>query len=300
MDIIVNLNKPEGITSQEATTEVKKMLRAKKAGHTGTLDPMATGVLLVCINRATRLASYFFSLDKEYHAIMKLGEVTDTQDSTGTVIRKVEILDIDEKAIEDALAFFKGRILQKPPMFSALKYKGRALYKYARKGQEIKRDYREVTIYNIELLGIDLPFVTFKVSCSKGTYIRTLCNDIGERIGVGAHLFSLKRTAIGPFSINDGLSLDNLIETARKGLEGRGIYEMDDAILWMPWLTINGGLVKGVKNGVPLKIEQIQGLTEDMEVSPGIRIKSPDGELLAIGSFLKEKRMIRMDVVFGA
>ncbi len=300
MDIIVNLNKPEGITSQEATTEVKKILRAKKAGHTGTLDPMATGVLLVCINRATRVASYFFSLDKEYHAIMKLGEVTDTQDSTGTVIRKVEILDIDEKAIEDALAFFKGRILQKPPMFSALKYKGRALYKYARKGEEIKRDYREVTIYNIELLGIDLPFVTFKVACSKGTYIRTLCNDIGERIGVGAHLFSLKRTAIGPFSINDGLSLDELTETARKGLKGRGIYEMDDALLWMPLLTINGGLVKSVKNGVPLKIEQIQGLIEDMKVSPGIRIKSPDGELLAIGSFFKEKRMIRMDVVFGA
>lgn len=299
MDLIVNLNKPEGITSQDATTKVKKIFRAKKAGHTGTLDPMATGVLLVCINRATRLASYFFSLDKEYHVIMKLGEVTDTQDSTGTVIKKTEVPDFEGKAIEDALASFKGRILQKPPMFSALKHRGRALYEYAREGQEIQRENREVTIYNIELLEIDLPFVTFKVVCSKGTYIRALCNDIGERLGVGAHLFNLKRTAIGTFSINDSLSLDKLADAYRLNIEGRGIYKMDDAVSWMPQLTINGDLVKNVKNGVPLKIERIHTLTEDMKVSPGIRIKSYDEELLAIGSFSKPKGIIRMDVVFG-
>ncbi len=299
MDLIVNLNKPEGITSQEATSEVKRILKARKAGHTGTLDPIATGVLLVCINRATRLASYFFSLDKEYSAIMKLGEATDTQDSTGAIIKRTEGFEIDRTTIEKTLMSFKGRIRQRPPMFSALKYKGRALYKYARKGQDIQREDREVTIYNIELLRIDLPLVTFKVVCSKGTYIRTLCNDIGERLGVGAHLFGLQRTAIGVFNIKESLNLDELSHAYQRGLEGRGIYKMDDAVSWMPQLTIKGELVKSVKNGIPIRIERLSDLTDEMKTSNGIRIKSPEGELLAIGSFLRPKRMIRMDVVFG-
>jgi tRNA pseudouridine55 synthase len=299
MDLIINLNKTEGLTSQEATTEVKRILKARKAGHTGTLDPMATGVLLVCTNRATRLASYFSSLDKEYTAVMKLGETTDTQDSTGRTIKKTKFSDIERSKIEDLLISFKGRVRQIPPMFSALKHKGKPLYKYARRGEEVQRDCREVNIYDIELLDIDLPFVTFRVVCSKGTYIRTLCNDIGEQLGVGAHLYRLIRTAIGPFSIKDSISIDTLTEAYKTGLESRGIYRMDEALSWMPDLTISDDLVRSVKNGVPLRMDQVSPFTEDMKSSDGIRIKSPDGRLLAIGSFFKPKRIIRMDVVFG-
>jgi len=299
MDLVINLNKTEGLTSQEATTEVKRILKARKAGHTGTLDPMATGVLLVCTNRATRLASYFSSLDKEYTAVMKLGETTDTQDSTGRILKKIEVPHMERSRIEDVLMSFKGRIRQKPPMFSALKHKGRPLYKYARRGEEIERDYREVDVYNIELLNIDLPCVTFRVACSKGTYIRTLCNDIGERLGVGAHLSGLVRTAIGAFRIEDSITPDELAEAVESGQETKGIYSMDEALSWMPDLTIGGDLVRSVKNGVPLRNHQIPSLTEDMKRAKGIRIKSPDGRLLAIGSFFKPKSIIRMDVVFG-
>lgn len=299
MDLIINLNKPDGMTSQEATSKVKWILRAKRAGHTGTLDPMATGVLLVCINRATRLASYFSSLDKEYHAVMKLGEVTDTQDSTGTVIKKTDVFDITKETIEDVLNTFKGKVLQKPPMFSALKYKGKALYEYARMGKEVERQQREVTIHDIRLLNIDLPFVTFDVVCSKGTYIRTLCNDIGERLGVGGHLSGLRRTTIGTFSINDSITFDELNDAYKRGLEGKGIYKMDDALSFMPQLIISDEQVRGVSNGAPLRISDISGFTNDMKSSDGIRLKSRDGRLLAIGSFSESKGLIRMDVVFG-
>jgi len=294
-DLVININKPAGLTSHEVTARVKRLFRARKAGHTGTLDPMATGVLLICINRATRLARYLSSLDKEYEAVMKLGEVTETQDSTGEVIKKTEISHIERARIEEVIASFRGRILQRPPMFSALKYKGRPLYKYARKGEEVQRDYREVTIHGIEVLDIDLPLVRFRVLCSKGTYIRTLCNDIGERLGVGAHLYRLKRTAIGPFTIKESVEIEGIGDA----LPGRGIYKMDEALSWMPALIISDDLVGSVKNGTPLRIEQVPWVTEEMKSSDGIRIRSSDGILLAIGSFFRPKRIIRMDVVFG-
>ncbi|GAB4537755.1 MAG: tRNA pseudouridine(55) synthase TruB [Thermodesulfovibrionia bacterium] len=299
MELIINLNKPDKMTSQEAVSKVKWILRISKAGHAGTLDPMATGVLLICIDRATRLASYFSSLNKEYHAIMKLGETTDTQDATGVVIKRIEVSGISKEKIEEVVKTFRGRLLQRPPMFSALKHKGRALYEYARRGEEIERDYREVTIYDIRLLNIELPFVRFDVVCSKGTYIRTLCNDIGERLGVGAHLFGLKRTAIGPFTINDSITLDGLSEAYKMGLEGKGIYRMDDALSFMPQLILNDRQVRSVSNGAPLRVNDIHGLSDDMKVSEGIRLKSPDGRLIAIGSFLESKGLIKMDVVFG-
>jgi|Deesub1362A_J573_1020465.scaffolds.fasta_scaffold00939_11 tRNA pseudouridine55 synthase len=295
-DLVINIDKPEGLTSHEATTKVKRLLRAKKAGHTGTLDPMATGVLLVCINRATRLARYLSSLDKEYEAVMKLGEVTDTQDSAGEVIKKTDPSYIEKTEIERVITSFRGRILQRPPMFSALKYRGRPLYKYARRGEEVQRDCREVTIHRIELLDIDLPLVRFRVLCSKGTYIRTLCHDIGERLGVGAHLYRLKRTAIGPFTIKESVGIDEIGDLP----EGRGIYRMDEALSWMPALTVGDELVRAVRHGTPLRIEQVPSLTEEMKLSDGIRIRSSDGVLLAIGSFFRPKRMIRMDVVFGS
>jgi tRNA pseudouridine55 synthase len=296
MNLIIALNKPKDITSQDAVTKAKKMLRVKKAGHTGTLDPMATGLLIVCTNRATRIASYFSGLDKEYTAVMKLGETTDTQDAYGRIISKTDEVEINGTVIKDALESFKGLILQMPPMHSALKYEGQPLYRLARKGIEVERKLREVTIYNISLMNIDSPYVTFHVACSKGTYIRTLCDDIGRKLGVGAHLFELERTAIGPFHIEDSLSFDELksVDMNKAGI--KGIYTMDEALSWIPELTIDDATLQAVKHGNPIRIADLPDAYSKTE---GIRIKTADGALHAIGSCSDEKNIIKMDVVFG-
>jgi tRNA pseudouridine55 synthase len=296
MDLIIALNKPKDITSQDAVTKVKKILKIKKAGHTGTLDPMATGLLLVCINKATRLASYFCNLDKEYRAVMKLGETTDTQDAYGKIIAKSDKIEINNTIIEKTLILFKGRISQQPPMYSALKHEGQPLYKLARKGIEVDRKQREVSIYDIDLLNINSPYVTFRVACSKGTYIRTLCDDIGKKLGVGAHLFELERTAIGSFRIANSLTIEELISINEP--DGKGVYTMDKALSWMPELKINEATIKGVRHGNPVKINRTLEISDDFNTAEGIRIKSPDGELLAVGSFSDEKDLIKMDVVF--
>lgn len=299
MDIIISLNKPKDITSQDAVTKVKRILKAKKAGHTGTLDPMATGLLLICINRATRLASYFLNLDKEYRAVMKLGEATDTQDAYGKVISKTDVIEIDKTVIKETLKSFKGNILQHPPMFSALKHEGEPLYKLARQGIEIERKSREVSIYDIELLNINMPYVTFRAACSKGTYIRTLCDDIGKKLGIGAHLFELERTKIGTFRIENSLSIEEMKSLKINEPDSKGVYGMDEALSWMPELKIDEEMVKAVKHGNPLKMTEELVFSAVMKTAPGIRIKSPDGSLLAIGSYSAEKNIVKMNVVFG-
>jgi tRNA pseudouridine55 synthase len=299
MDLIVSLNKPKDITSQDAVTKVKRILRARKAGHTGTLDPIATGLLLICINRATRLASYFSSLDKEYKTVMKLGEASDTQDAYGKVISRCDDINIDQRLIEDICESFEGPILQMPPMFSAIKHKGKPLYKLARKGVQIKRKPREVMIHKIKVLKIAPPLITFSAVCSKGTYIRTLCHDIGEKLGTGAHLHELERTAIGPFNVKDSLTREELLTLDKDSPAGKGFYSIDEALSWMPELAVNSSLLRNVRNGIPLTISQCNGFSDEMKTSDGIRIKSPDSEVLAIGSYNEQKNCIKMDVVFA-
>jgi tRNA pseudouridine55 synthase len=298
MDIIISLNKPKGITSHDAVTKVKRILNIKKAGHTGTLDPMATGLLLVCVNKATRLASYFTDLDKDYRAVMKLGESTDTQDAQGTVITSSDKVDFDESTLREAFKAFEGRILQQPPMFSALKHKGKALYKYARKGIEIERKLREITIYSIELLKINIPYVEFRVRCSKGTYIRTLCYDIGRKLGTEAHMCELERTAIGSFSLNESLSPNDLREAAERAQLNKGIYTLNEALYWLPEFRIRAEQIKEVIHGNPLTLNDSE-LSEEYKKGTGIRITSSDGALLAIGSYLPPLNKIKMTMVFA-
>jgi tRNA pseudouridine55 synthase len=298
MDCIINLNKPRDISSHDAVSKVKKILKAKKAGHAGTLDPLATGVLIVCVNRATRLASYFSGQDKEYRAVMKLGETTDTQDAYGTILEKRAIADIDEGNIRNVLLSLKGTLLQEPPMFSALKHKGTPLYKLARKGIDVERKTREITVHEIELIDIDLPYVTFRTVCSTGTYIRTLCNDIGNKLGTGAHLFGLERSAVGQFHINDSLTIEELAAHNER-FDVKGVYTMDGALAWMPELRIHESLVSSIKNGAPITPSQCDLSSEELKNATGIRIKSPDNELLAVGGYTPEKDVIRMKVVFA-
>ncbi len=297
MDIIINLNKPKDITSQDAVTKVKRILKVKKAGHTGTLDPMATGLMLICLNKATRIASYFSGMDKEYNAVMKLGETTDTQDAYGQIIETCDKVDVDNALIEEALKSFTGPILQLPPMFSALKHKGKPLYKLARQGIEVERKAREVNIYNIDLLDISLPYVTFKTRCSKGTYIRTLCNDIGQKLGTGAHLSALERTSAGKYIIEDSLTLEDLQAISDGNEITRGIYSMDEALSWMPEFTIKEALIKSVMHGNAIKLNNTK-LADTLREAPSIRVKSPDGDLLAIGRHEEVTNILKMDMVF--
>ncbi len=295
MDIIINLNKPKDITSQDGVTKVKKILRAKKAGHAGTLDPMATGVLLVFLNRATRLVSFFSSLDKEYKAVMKLGESTDTQDAYGKIIEICDDISVERNQVESVLKSFSGKTLQEPPMFSALKHKGKPLYKLARKGIEIERKLREINISLIEMLDFDLPYVTFRARCSKGTYIRTLCHDMGKKLGTGAHLFELERTAIGNFHISDSISPDKLHDVIRGESEEKSIYTMSDALSWLPDLIVDDSRSGAVRHGNPI---EVNNLSDELKAAEAIKIKSQDNKLLSIGKYVPDKDVIKMDIVF--
>ncbi|MBI5187564.1 MAG: tRNA pseudouridine(55) synthase TruB [Nitrospirae bacterium] len=212
MDIVINLNKPKDISSQQAVTKVKQLFGAKKAGHAGTLDPFATGVLIVCLNKATKVARFLSDLDKEYIARLKLGERTDTYDLTGRVIEKADMVTsrLKESDIYEVLNDFKGCIKQIPPMYSAIKIGGQPLYKLARRGIEIERPDRTINIYDIALISFDQPYLDIKISCSKGTYIRTLCNDIGKALGVGAYIVALERTRVGSFRIEDSAILEEV------------------------------------------------------------------------------------------
>ncbi|MBR8312059.1 tRNA pseudouridine(55) synthase TruB [Burkholderia dolosa] len=209
LDGVLLLDKPVGLSSNDALIRAKRLLLAKKAGHTGTLDPLASGLLPLCFGEATKFSQDLLDADKTYEATMRLGVRTATGDAEGEVLdtRRVEC---DRAAVEAALARFTGEIVQVPPMYSALKRDGKPLYEYARAGQTVEREGRTVTIHALDLLACTLPDVTFRVTCSKGTYVRTLAEDIGEALGCGAHLTMLRRTGVGALTLEHAVTLDAL------------------------------------------------------------------------------------------
>jgi tRNA pseudouridine55 synthase len=212
LDGVLLLDKPAGLSSTQALQRARRVLDAAKAGHTGTLDPFATGLLVCCMGRATKLSATMLEADKSYHAMLQFGEETDSGDLTGNVIaRAPEVgLLIDETTLREALSRFCGTIMQVPPMYSALKRGGKPLYEYARAGIELEREARQVVISCLELLSWHGTQAEIRVTCSKGTYIRTLAQDIGRALGCYAHLVALQRTRVGPFSLDRAVTLDTL------------------------------------------------------------------------------------------
>ncbi len=208
MGEIILIDKRENWTSFDVVNKIRHLIKVKKVGHAGTLDPMATGLLIVCTGKKTKQISQFQNLNKVYSGIFKLGEVTDTFDSAGKVIETGSLEEISEEKILKTKEKFIGEILQTPPMYSAKKVKGKALYKYARKGIEVKREPVRVRIFDFEIVKVDLPEVHFKVTSSKGFYVRALANDFGRELGCGAHLSGLRREAIGDYSVEEALSID--------------------------------------------------------------------------------------------
>ena len=272
MHAIINLNKPPGITSRQAVTKVQRLLGAKKAGHAGTLDPQATGVLLICLNEATKVTRFLLNMDKQYKARVKLGERTDTYDAGGKVIEKKDISFLSETDLFDTVQKFKGLIQQKPPMYSAVKIEGKTLYKLARKGIEIDRPDRTVHIYDIAITSIDLPYFEVTISCSKGTYIRSLCDDIGISLGTGAHMTALERTAVGFFNIRNSFSFDDLLTA------GAQFYSIDQALDNLPEIVLDDSAYRKARNGVKVFLESISPHNGEF-----VRMKDPGGKLFAIG-----------------
>ena len=218
-DGVLLVDKPAGPTSHDVVDRVRRHFGFKKVGHCGTLDPAATGLLILVLERATKLQDRLMSDDKTYEGTMLLGVSTDSQDADGKVIAEKPVPPLTADDIESAFARFRGDIQQVPPMVSALKHQGTPLYKLARKGKTVEREPRLIHIYDLRSLALELPRIQFRVSCTKGTYVRTLCADIGDALGCGAHLFELRRTRSGKFDVKDAHSMDEILQRTREQLK---------------------------------------------------------------------------------
>lgn len=220
LDGVLLIDKPSGMTSHDVVDRLRRKLHIKKVGHAGTLDPNATGLLVMLIGKATKVSQYIMSLDKEYEGVVKLGEETNTYDCDGEITLTAPVPgDLNKEAIEEIFRGFVGDQYQMPPMFSAKKVNGVPLYKHARKGNEIERDARFIRIVRMDVLSVELPEISFRVHCSKGTYVRTIAHDIGQKIGCGAHLSALRRTASDRFSIKDALTLEKFEALSLPGIK---------------------------------------------------------------------------------
>jgi tRNA pseudouridine55 synthase len=217
---ILLLDKPAGITSNDALQRIKRLYRAARAGHTGSLDKPATGMLPLCLGEATKISSYLLNADKTYVAVAKLGEVTSTADAEGEILETRQVPEFNQQQLEKVIAQFVGDIEQVPPMYSALKVDGQRLYKLAYQGLEVERKPRPVTIHQVDLLHFDKDSFAIQVRCSKGTYIRTLVEDIGQALGCGAHVSSLRRLSTGPFNEAQMVSMETIEDLAKEGEEG--------------------------------------------------------------------------------
>ena len=223
MNGIVIVDKPQGWTSQDVTARLRRVFNTRRIGHGGTLDPMATGVLPVFVGRATRGVEFFEHAEKVYETVLRPGITTDTEDITGTVLTHCEV-SVSEAEVEAVLPQFRGQILQVPPMYSALKVNGQKLYDLARKGKEVERQPRPITIHELTLLKVDADGIHLRVRCSKGTYIRTLCKDIGQALGCGGCMAALRRVQAGEYTIEEAVPLETLLEKTLQGFRMEGIF----------------------------------------------------------------------------
>lgn len=259
---VILLDKPTGISSNDALQKVKRIFFAEKAGHTGALDPLATGMLPICLGEATKFSQFLLDSDKRYRVIAKLGERTDTSDSDGEVV-ETRPVDVNLEKLEACIDTFRGESDQVPSMFSALKYQGKPLYEYARKGIEVPRESRKITVYEIVLHRFEGDEVEMEVHCSKGTYIRTIVDDLGEMLGCGAHVTMLRRTGVAKYpyekmvtieQLNELLEQAHRDEVAPKELLDPLLLPMDTAVEDLPEVNLNAELTNLVQHGMPVQV----------------------------------------------
>ena len=299
MDGILNVSKPSGPTSHDVVQRIRGAAHTKRVGHAGTLDPIATGVLIICLGNATRIVEYLMDWRKCYRATAVFGAETDTEDATGEIIREADCSHLTREALEAVLPRFVGEILQTPPMVSAVHHEGQRLYELARAGKVVERAPRPVEIYSLSLVDFTpggRPSATLDVECSKGTYIRTLCADIGKTLDCGAYMSALTRTAVGRFKVEDALSL----EAIEQGPIEEFLISIDEALANMPEVHISEEDEHRIANGVMLPVEALSR-AELPQIGNPVRIKSPSG-LVAIGRLclVQGRVMLKPDKVFGS
>ncbi|MEE3467456.1 MAG: tRNA pseudouridine(55) synthase TruB [Eubacterium sp.] len=273
-DGIINVNKEKGFTSHDVVAKLRGILHIKKIGHTGTLDPDATGVLPICVGRATKVCELLTDHDKTYEAVVALGITTDTLDTTGEVLSRRPV-EVTRERLEEVLTHFRGEIRQVPPMYSAIKINGKKLYEYAREGKEVERKERVVTIHELTLLDAELdaqskthdeaaecPTFTIRVTCSKGTYIRTLCDDIGRELGCGAAMASLVRTAVGRFVIDEAMTLAEIEQHVADGDIDTRMLPLESVFADCPACQVTEDAMKLLRNGNPLAREVLTPMAQ--------------------------------------
>ncbi len=275
------IDKESGITSHGVVEQVRRILRSQRVGHTGTLDPQATGLLILCVGKATKITRFLNEEPKVYRADCHLGVATDSLDMTGEVLERREV-QVEDEGIRNAFQAVRGKFEQMPPMVSALKHRGKPLYTYARAGIEVERKPRPVEIFDLVVEGIERQGevkVAFTVRCSRGTYIRSLCDELGTQLGCGGAMGALRRLGAGRFSVDEAVTLDRLKEM---GSEDLPLLDLGEALADLPALKVNARALRAVTNGLPLKPVMVAGRLELPEVGEFVRVLSPEGKLLAV------------------
>ena len=296
-DGIINLNKPRGPTSHDVVSRVRALTGMRQVGHAGTLDPLATGVLLVCVGRATRLAEYLVQGRKTYRAGVRLGVATDTYDADGQVVAEAPV-QVERAEVEGALAGFRGQTVQMPPAYSALKHAGTPLHKLARRGIEVPRATRQIEVFSLTLTSWEPPECVLEVTCSPGTYVRVLAHDLGQLLGCGAHLSSLTRLASGGFRLEDAVGLEELERGAAEGCWRTWLQPMDAALARFPALHLDAAAAQRLCRGqrVDVPDSPLAPVVDGQEVLA--RAYGPTGVFLAVVTYEPQSGMWRPRKVF--
>ena len=279
---VLNINKPEGITSFDVVDGIKRVAKVKKIGHTGTLDPDASGVLLICLGQATKIVPFLMETTKEYRATLRLGITTDTLDASGTVLERTEGFDFSQEQIREVMDSFVGEIEQIPPMFSALRHQGKRLYELAREGIEVERKAREIQIYHLTMQHYAPPYLTFDVSCSKGTYIRSLCADIGQKLGVGGHMSSLQRLRVGEMTIEQATPFEAITRETISEILATRLHSLDDVLQFLPVVQIAPEAERKVYHGISLLPRDVVKCPENFRKGDLFRGHDMNSHLLGI------------------
>ncbi len=287
---MINVYKEKGFTSHDVVAKLRGICKQKKVGHTGTLDPDAVGVLPVCLGCATRLCDMLTEKDKEYVAVLRLGVTTDTQDITGKVLAEKEVTESVEK-VREVISSFEGEQLQIPPMYSALKVNGKKLYELAREGKEIERKARPIVVHEIEILSENMPEFTIRIKCSKGTYIRTICHDIGQKLSCGGAMVSLKRTKVGNFGIEDSYTLSRIEDMAKEGRLCEILLPVEKVFEKLPEIRVKETAMKALLNGNQLKKEEILMLSDEALKAEEVRVYGSDGRFYGVYGYQEGRKL---------
>ncbi|MCB7303548.1 tRNA pseudouridine(55) synthase TruB [Bariatricus massiliensis] len=303
---VLNIYKEKGYTSHDVVAKLRRIVGQKKIGHTGTLDPDAVGVLPVCLGKATKVCDMLTDKDKTYEAVLLLGKVTDTQDSSGRILAESDIQNLEEQEVQKAVCSFAGEYDQIPPMYSALKVNGKKLYELARNGQEVERKPRRVIIHKIRILKMELPRVHMEVTCSKGTYIRTLCHDIGQSLGCGGIMESLVRTRVERFAIEDSIRLEEAEELMQAGKLTERMIPVDQMFEGYVKLYLKTEAAKAVRNGnifwpgdiLWMGVEAEETFIRPYRDREKVRVYDEERNFIAVYEYREEKKCFQIVRMF--